>query len=304
MMRHSKAGGDRTHHSRALVLGGGGPVGRAWEIGLVEGFARQEIDLGSADIIVGTSAGAMVGALLALKQRFGAPNKREASASASPPVSSSGMAALTAAMVRAALSPAPELVRMEIGNMALEAHTVSEEVSLSRSMLAPLVGQAWPDRFRATTVNVRTGQFQVWDASLGAPLERAVAASMAVPGISPPITINGERYMDGGVRSMLNADLAIGFDLVIAVSCFALTADDGAENSPFAATNASSLAELDAVRNSGATLAVIKPDSDFLALTNRGAAMMDNSLVPEAYRLGQMKAFVEAESVRKVWSSY
>jgi NTE family protein len=217
----SKRGDDRIRHSRALVLGGGGPVGRAWEIGLVEGFTGQEIDLGSADLIVGTSAGAMVGAWLALKQRLGAPHKIEASASAA--VSSGGMAVLIAAMVRATLSPAPELVRMEIGKMALDAQTVSEEVSLSRPMFAPLVGQAWPNRFRATAVNVRTGQFQVWDSSLGAPWERAVAASMAVPGMWPPITINGEKYMDGGIRSMLNTDLAIGFDVVIAVSCFALT---------------------------------------------------------------------------------
>ena len=61
-----------------------------------------------------------------------------------------------------------------------------------------------------------------------APLERALAASTAVPGIWPPITINGERYIDGGVRSMLNADLAIGSDIVIAVSCFPLTARDKA----------------------------------------------------------------------------
>ena len=303
MIDHSKRGGDRIRHSRALVLGGGGPVGRAWETGLVEGFTDQEIDLGSADLIVGTSAGAVVGAMLALRQRFGAPHQMEAPAPAPPPVSSGGMAVLGAAMARAALSPAPELVRMEIGKMALDAQTVSEEASLSRRILAPLVGQAWPERFRATTVNVRTGRFQVWDSSSGAPLERAVAASTAVPGLWPPITIHGERYMDGGVRSMLNADLAIGFDLVIAVSCFALAARGGAQNPVLSAINASLLAELDAVRNSGATLAVIEPDSDFLALTRHGAAMMDNSLVPEAYRLGQIKARVEAESVRNVWSS-
>src|SRR5215831_19864738 len=41
--------------------------------------------------------------------------------------------------------------------------------------------------------------------------------STASPCIWPPITINGERYIDGGVRSMLNADLAMGADIVIAV---------------------------------------------------------------------------------------
>ena len=64
------------------------------------------------------------------------------------------------------------------------------------------------------------------------------------------------------------------------------------------------LAELDAVRASGATLAVIEPHSEFLVLIKYGAAMMDSNLVPEAYRLGQITAVGEAESVRHVWNSH
>ena len=218
MINDSSTGG-AGHRSRALVLGGGGPVGRAWEIGLVDGFAGQGIDFWTADFIIGTSAGAVVGAQLALKQGFGAPPK----IAAPPPVQSDLMADLAAAMVRAAQSPNPELIRAEIGKMALNAQTISEEASVARSMFAPFVGQPWPNQFRATAVNARTGQLQIWDASSGAPLERAIAASTAAPGIWPPITINGERYIDGGMRSMLNADLAIGSDIVIAVSCFPLT---------------------------------------------------------------------------------
>jgi NTE family protein len=297
MINDGSADGPRGHRSRALVLGGGGPVGRAWEIGLLEGFAGQGIDLGTADLIIGTSAGAVVGAQLALKQGFGAPPNT----AASPPVHSDTMADLSAAMVRAAQSSEPELIRAKIGKMALNAETISEEASLSR--FAPFVGQAWPNQFRATTVNAGTGQLQIWDASSGAPLERALAASTAIPGIWPPITINGERYIDGGVRSMLNADLAIGSDIVIVVSCFALAAPDRAGTAFFTAINAALRAELDAVRGSGAALAVIEPHSEFLVLTKRGAAMMDSNLVPEAYRLGHITAVGEAESVRRVWNS-
>jgi NTE family protein len=191
---------------------------------LVDGFAGQGIDLGTADLIIGTSAGAVVGAQLALKQGFGMPPKIDAP----PPVYSGGMVDLATAMARAAQSPEPELIRAEIGRMALDAQTISEEASVSRVMFAPFVGQAWPNQFRAATVNARTGQLKIWDATSGAPLERAIAASTAAPSIWPPITINGERYVDGGVRSMLNADLAIGYDIVIAVSCFLLTAHERA----------------------------------------------------------------------------
>ena len=61
------------------------------------------------------------------------------------------MVDLATAMARAAQSPEPELIRAEIGKMALNAQTISEEASLSRSMFAPFVGQAWPNQFRATT---------------------------------------------------------------------------------------------------------------------------------------------------------
>jgi NTE family protein len=278
-------------------------VGRAWEIGLMAGFADQGIDLGAADLIIGTSAGAVVGAQLALKKGFAAPPTIAATiASAPPPVYSDGLAKLGAAMMRAAQSREPEPIRAEIGKMALNAQTISEEASVSRSMFAPFVGQAWPNQFRATTVNARTGQYQIWDAFSGVPLQRAIAASTAAPLIWPPITINGERYMDGGMRSMLNADLAIGSDIVIAVSCFPLTARDKAGPTFFTAINAAVLAELDAVRGSGATLAVIEPNSEFLALTKHGAAMMDSNLIPEAYRLGHITAVGEAESVRRIWN--
>jgi len=295
--RNEKGG---AHRSRALVLGAGGPVGRAWESGLIAGLIEREIDLGDASLIIGTSAGAVVGAQLALSEAFGAPPKIDTP----PPIYSGNMVDLGIAMARAAQSPEPELIRAEIGKIALDAQTISEEASVSRSMFAPFVGQPWPNQFRATTVNARTGKLQVLDASSGAPLERALAASTAVPGIWPPITINGERYIDGGVRSMLNADLAIGSDIVIAVSCFPLTARDKAETPFFTATNAAVVAELDAVRGSGATLAVIEPHTEFLELTKHGTAMMDGDLVPEAYRLGHITAVGEAESVRRVCNSH
>src|SRR5258708_25357181 len=50
--------------SRALVLGGGGPVGIGWEAGLLAGLADAGVALGDADLVVGTSAGSVVGAQL------------------------------------------------------------------------------------------------------------------------------------------------------------------------------------------------------------------------------------------------
>ena len=52
--------------TRALVLGGGGPVGVAWEVGLIAGLEQEGVRLADADLFVGTSAGSIVGAMLAL----------------------------------------------------------------------------------------------------------------------------------------------------------------------------------------------------------------------------------------------
>ena len=49
----------------AVVLGPGGPVGTAWMAGLAAGLRNEGVDLGAAGLIVGTSAGAIVGAILA-----------------------------------------------------------------------------------------------------------------------------------------------------------------------------------------------------------------------------------------------
>ncbi len=58
---------------RALVLGGGGVVGVAWETAVVRGLLEQGVDLRQADLIVGTSAGSLVGTRLAAGQDLHAP---------------------------------------------------------------------------------------------------------------------------------------------------------------------------------------------------------------------------------------
>lgn len=298
--RNEKGG---AHRSRALVLGAGGPVGRAWQSGLIAGLIERAIDLGDASMIIGTSAGAIVGAQLALGLKFAVPSKPDLTVQAPPASSSSNLPALLTAIARALRSSEPESERAKIGALAIAAQTPSEEDSIARPAFAQIRGHSFPMRFRATAVNAHTGKLQVWDASSGASLERAVASSAAIPGLWPPITIKGERYIDGGVRSMLNADLATGCDIIIAVSCFPLEVAGGIKNPDMAATNAALTAELSALRNAASTLAVITPNEAFLTLTHRGAAMMDGNLEPEAFQIGHAQALQQAEDIRVAWNS-
>ena len=69
-----------------------------------------------------------------------------------------------------------------------------------------------------TAVDARTGQFVVFDAAGEAGLVDAVGASCAVPGVWPPVTIGNRRFVDGGVRSVANADLAAGYQRVVIVA--------------------------------------------------------------------------------------
>jgi len=287
-----------TEKKRALVLGGGGPVGRAWQSGLVSTLVAAGVMLRSADLILGTSAGAIVGAQLALELDLtvAAPPPGQSVTASTP---SNAMAPLVKAMAQAARSSAPEIQRRDIGRMALDAATMSEEQSMQR--LDFLAKREWPTNVRATAVNVRTGESIVWHRGSGVPLERGVASSCALPGVWPPITISGDRYMDGGVRSMLNADLATGYAAVIVVSCFALVLPAGVKDADQEAMNASLDAEIARLREQGARVDVITPNAEFLDLTRHGAKMLDVSLVSEAFQIGARQAVQEAMHVDALW---
>lgn len=273
---------------RALVFGGGGPVGRAWMAGLVAGLIADGVDLGRADLIVGTSAGAIVGAQLALGLDVVAL-AAEASRQPGPNIYSSaaGLDTLFADIVGAASAVNPDGARAAIGRTAVAADTIGEDAFLARSVYTALAGQPWPPSFRATAVSATTGRLAVWSKDSHVDLVRAVASSSSIPGVSPPVTLNGDRYMDGGVRSMLNADLVAGARGVIAVSCFPLAPPDGVGTDLI-------LRELDTITEAGGGLEILEPGPEFLRLSGHGRRLLDASLVPEAVEAGRRQAIAES----------
>ena len=267
--------------TRALVLGGGGPVGIAWESGLVAGLARLGVDLGAADRIVGTSAGSVVGARLALRHEItapetpAAPDRAPAAEDTERGASmATRMAGLMEAMAAAAsYKGSAEDARAILGKFALEQRTAPEESFVG--WFADLEGVSWPAAYGCTAVNARTGAFVLWNATAGVDLQRAVASSCSVPGIFPPITIGADRYIDGGMRSPLNADVVVGADVVVAISVM-----------PTTTPGAVKPGELDTLRDAGATVEVIDGDAAFIELTEGGVRLMDPAFGPPAYDLG------------------
>jgi NTE family protein len=215
--------------TRALVLGGGGIAGIAWEIGLLAGLAEEGVDVRDADLVVGTSAGSIVGTLL----RTGADLAElyERQLGPVPPTEKRTDFDATEMMtaIGAALAGVTDAqgARARVGALALQAATVPEEER--RATIRARIGEpAWPDRrLLVTAVDAHDGAFSAFDADSGVPLLDAVAASCAVPLVYPPITIGGRPYIDGGMRSIANADLAAGCDRVLVVAPFA-----GAPGSP------------------------------------------------------------------------
>jgi NTE family protein len=204
---------------RALVLGGGGITGIAWELGLLAGLRRAGTDLGKADLIVGTSAGAYVGALLAT----GVDLDEAAAAAArieielSPRIDPALLAQAFAVLSDRSLPP--QQVRARLGTLARSAPLGDDGPHVAR-FAAQLPVHDWPVRPRLviTGVDTATGAPAAWNATAGVELPAAVAASCALPGLFPPVRVGDGYFMDGGVRSVTNTDLAAGADAIVVLA--------------------------------------------------------------------------------------
>ena len=235
--------------STALVLGGGGITGIAWEIGVLAGLARGGTDLTGADLVVGTSAGSVVGTLVAsgVDLESMVVGQRGPRPGDDLPAVDIGLV-VQAFAVMADTSLDPREARARVGALALAADVGDEETQVAR-FAAGMPQEEWPARRLVVTgVDALTGDPAAWDRDSGVPLVRAVTASCAVPCVFPPVTINGRRYIDGGVRSGTNADLATGATDVVVIAPMAHMSPHGAPP-----------AELEALR-AAASVTLIAPD--------------------------------------------
>ncbi|MBV8292912.1 MAG: patatin-like phospholipase family protein [Mycobacterium sp.] len=263
---------------RALVLGGGGVAGIAWETGILQGIADESAATARAlldsDVLVGTSAGsavvAQVGSGLSLEDLF-ARQVRGTSAEIDPGV---GVDAVTELFLAALSQPDATAVqkRQRIAAVALATETVAE--SVRRSVIAQrLPTHAWPDRvLRVTAIDTATGELVVFERDSGVDLVDAVAASCAVPGVWPPVTIGDRRFMDGGIGSTINLDVADDCDVDVVLVPAGVSAP-----SPFGAGPAAEIAAF-----GGPVLGVFADDESL-------AAFGPNALDPRC-RIGSAEA--------------
>jgi NTE family protein len=223
-----------------LVLGAGGAVGHAFHAGVLAAVADATgWDPRDAEVIVGTSAGSLVGALL----RAGASAPDLAARATGAPLSSEGrrlvaraeaghghlppipsrptrrrMPAMSApgALARAALQPWSARPGAVAAAFLPEGSVPTELVAAA---LRPLfVG--WPEAaLWINAVQLDTGRRVTFgrDPGHATTVADAVAASCAIPGFFAPVLIDGVRYVDGGAHSPTNADLVAGIQLDLVV---------------------------------------------------------------------------------------
>ncbi|MFF0398944.1 patatin-like phospholipase family protein [Streptomyces sp. NPDC005248] len=204
----------------ALVLGAGGVTGSAWETGILYGLAEAGVDLSTADLIIGSSAGAVVGAQLA-SGLLGLP-ELYARQLADPRGETGGRLGTATLMryARAVLTAGtPEAYGQKLARMAREARTGITAADRRALISSRLLTPEWPERrLHITAVHAATGELHTFDRDSGVPLADAVTASCAVPAVWPVATIDGQDGIDGGVYSPANAHLAAGCERVVVIA--------------------------------------------------------------------------------------
>lgn len=223
---------------RAFVFGGGGVLGFAWIVGALTALQHElGVEPGQADLVVGTSAGAVASGLLGCgvdvdtirRHQIGMPLPQD------PPISwnydfdsggsipprpgwGPGSPRLVWGGIRRPSSVSPVVALTGLlprGRGSLEPIHHMLETVVAEKLTGTGTGTGWPDRATwIVATDYATGRRAVFGSPDGpvATLADAVCGSCAIPAWYAPVRINGRAYIDGGTVSNASADLLDGAD--------------------------------------------------------------------------------------------
>lgn len=196
--------------SRAVVLAGGGVSGIAWLLGVVTSLREAGVDLDAADTIIGTSAGSVVATQLATDTIDIAALAQQQDESAERAVAFDMADFVVLAEDAVARSSSKQDATRRLAQLPLQQDDIGADERRA-IVAARLPVQNWPGRdLRVCAVVRDTGERVTFSRASDVQLVDAVAASCAVPGVWPAVSIAGRQHVDGGAHSMTNADLAQG----------------------------------------------------------------------------------------------
>jgi len=192
-----------------VVLGAGGLTAIAWLHGVLDALPPV---LDGADRVIGSSAGALLAARL-----LGGGTPEGLSAHQAELAGVRLGAPVVARLLAAQVWPSRRHALIWLGRAA------RRPVALTEDAFVDLIGRAvgtsaWPASLVVVAVDAESGRPAYFTARSGVDLNRAVAASCAMPGVFPPVTIEDRTFLDGGLRSPANADLASGCDRVLVLA--------------------------------------------------------------------------------------
>jgi NTE family protein len=275
--------------TRAIVLGGGGITGIAWEVGVLTGLLEAGATLHEADTIIGTSAGAFVGTALSsgydMNRLFAAqsePSDAEIPVAASEQITTAWYHAFAIG------GSDPQRVGAAMGAIAREHPEPVPIVQRRRVVEARLVTTEWPLKLQVTAINADTGQLHIFDQTSGIALTDAVMASGAVPGVWPLVYINGRAWIDGGMVSATNARLAEGHERVVILAPMPI----GYGSIPGAAEDAAAM-------STNANVSLIVPDERSVAAI--GPNIYDPTRRSAAATAGKAQGRSIAVTIQTLW---
>jgi NTE family protein len=278
--------------SRALVLGGGGATGVAWLIGVLQGMAEGGVDTRDADLVVGTSAGSIVGSRLAHGQDFETMAKDQLNNDGALATEAMGsmdfMEFMAVAGAWALIPDNSPASLLPVAQMALQSKTLPE--ARMRELLDVDVAETWPAKaFRCSAVDAHTGEFVTLDINSGVSLADAISASICVPGIFAPVLVGGRRLVDGGLYSGTCAELAEGHDSVLIIAPIG-SRTDGMDP----AAGAQIVREAAALEAKGAKVTTLLPDdaANEVIGINRMDASISAAVMAEGHRQGKALAAI------------
>jgi NTE family protein len=274
---------------RAVILGGGGVTGIAWETGVLKGLQDKGVELATADAIIGSSAGSFAGTYLAaglVNQYFDSQFKDdvvEIPAAMSP----ESVEGFQKAIIEG--NGDPLVTGRGLGRMAMAAKTVSSGARAA-VVESRLPSTDWPDApLRMTAIDAETGALHLCDKSSGVPLATAAAASGAVPGLWPVVEVLGRKWIDGGSCSATNAALGASYRKVVVIA-------PAPEGFPGQRGTRDEVADLTAA---GVDVVLIVPDERTQKAI--GQNVFDPSRRGAAAEAGRLQGHAVAAEVSRLW---
>jgi NTE family protein len=211
---------------RGLVLGGGGAYLVSWMMGYFHALKQNGVDLATADVVVGTSAGSVAGAVLSSGRLWRLTGELDFFRDFPKlfaelvPALQANLSQERARRLEVEAKDASFKTIRDISRAAMAARNPAGTDKYFTTLHRLIGPTTWPSPALHTTANdCYTGERIVVSASAGLPVDVACAASSSLPGSMGPTWLKGRLCMDGGIcQTSTHSDVVAGVKRALVIS--------------------------------------------------------------------------------------